>query len=111
MRAKTMPQKPTRKKVKMNLTPAYVSSTLSMVTRNLINMVAVIAFSGAVLFGVPFVLRTLDLRQLCANLIRRDRGSSRAKSGCLEAAPAKLINFSPTRYSKAAVSPNRALIV
>jgi hypothetical protein len=30
MRAKTMPQKPTRKKVKMNLTPAYVFSTLSM---------------------------------------------------------------------------------
>jgi hypothetical protein len=46
-----MPQKPTRKKVKMNLTPAYVSSTLSMATRNLINMVAVTAFSGAVRLG------------------------------------------------------------
>jgi hypothetical protein len=36
----------------MNLTPAYVSSTLSMATRNLINMVAVTAVSGAVLLGL-----------------------------------------------------------
>jgi hypothetical protein len=47
-----MPQKPKRKKVKMNLTPAYLSSTLSMATRNLINMVAVTAVSGAVLLGL-----------------------------------------------------------
>jgi hypothetical protein len=52
MRAKTMPQKPKRKKVKMNLTPAHVSSTLSMATRNLISMVAVTAVSGAVLLGL-----------------------------------------------------------
>ena len=52
MRAKTMPQKPTRKKVKANLTPAHVFSTLSMATRNLINMVVVTAFSGAVLLGL-----------------------------------------------------------
>ena len=52
MRAKTMPQKPKRKKAKMNLTPAYVSSTLSMATRNLISMVAVTAVSGAVLLGL-----------------------------------------------------------
>ena len=49
MRAKTMQQKPKRKKVKMNLTPAHVSSTLSMATHNLINMVAVTVVSGAVL--------------------------------------------------------------
>jgi hypothetical protein len=29
-----------------------------------------------------------------------NRGSSRTKSGCLEAALAKFINFSQTRYSK-----------
>ena len=52
MRAKTMQQKPKRKKGKMNLTPAYVSSTLSMATQNLINMVAVSAVSGAVLLGL-----------------------------------------------------------
>ena len=52
MRAKTMQQKLRRKKGKMNLTPAYVSSTLSMATRNLINMVAVTAVSGAVLLGL-----------------------------------------------------------
>jgi hypothetical protein len=51
MRAKTMPQEPKRKKVKMNLTPAHVSSTLSMATRNLISVVAVTAVSGAVLLG------------------------------------------------------------
>jgi hypothetical protein len=49
MRAKTTRQKPKRKKTKTNLTPAYVSSTLSMATQNLINMVAVTAVSGAVL--------------------------------------------------------------
>ena len=36
----------------MNLTPAYVSSTLSMATRNLINMVAVTTVAGAVLLGL-----------------------------------------------------------
>ena len=52
MRAKTMQQKPKRKKVKMILTPVYVSSTLSRATRNLINMVAVTAVSSAVLLGL-----------------------------------------------------------
>lgn len=42
-------QKPKRKKANTNLTPAYVSSTLSMATHNLINMVAITAVSGAVL--------------------------------------------------------------
>jgi hypothetical protein len=49
MRAKTTPQKPKRKKAKTNLTFAYVSSTLSMATHNLISMVAVTVVSGAVL--------------------------------------------------------------
>jgi hypothetical protein len=49
MRAKTARQKPKRKKAKTNLTPAYVSSTLSMAIHNLINMVAVTVVSGAVL--------------------------------------------------------------
>jgi hypothetical protein len=49
MRAKTARHKPKRKKAKTNLTPAYVSATLSMARHNLINMVAVTAVSGAVL--------------------------------------------------------------
>jgi hypothetical protein len=49
MRAKATQQKAKRKKTKTNLTRAYVSSTLSMATQNLINMVAVTAVSGAVL--------------------------------------------------------------
>jgi hypothetical protein len=49
MRAKTARQKPNRKKAKTNLTPAYVSATVSMARHNLINMVAVTAVSGAVL--------------------------------------------------------------
>jgi hypothetical protein len=52
MQSKTLLQKPRRKKVKMNLTPAYVASTRSMATRNLVNMVAVTAVSGAVLLGL-----------------------------------------------------------
>jgi hypothetical protein len=52
MRAKTMPQKPKRRKVKMNLMPAYVSSTPSMATRNPTNIVAITAVYGAVLLGL-----------------------------------------------------------
>jgi hypothetical protein len=42
-------QKSKRKKTKANRTFAYVSSTLSLATHNLINMVAITAVSGAVL--------------------------------------------------------------
>jgi len=42
-------QKPKRKEAKTNLALAYASSTLSMATHNLINMIAVTAVSGAVL--------------------------------------------------------------
>jgi hypothetical protein len=49
MRAKTVLQKPKRRRAKAKLTLAYVSSTLSMATQNLINMIAVTAVSGAVL--------------------------------------------------------------
>ena len=42
-------QKSKRKKAKANRTLAYVSSTLSMATHNLVNMVAITAVSGAVL--------------------------------------------------------------
>ena len=42
-------QKSKRKKAKSNGTPAYMSSTLSMATHNLINMFAITAVSGAVL--------------------------------------------------------------
>ena len=52
MRATTTRQKPKRKKAKTKLTLVYVSSTLSMVTRNLINMVSVTVVSGAVLVGL-----------------------------------------------------------
>lgn len=45
-------QKTKRKKAKTNLALAYLSSTLSMTTHNLINMVAVTAVSGTVLFGL-----------------------------------------------------------
>ena len=45
-------QKTKRKKAKTNLALAYLSSTLSMATHNLINMVAVTAVSGAVLLGL-----------------------------------------------------------
>ena len=42
-------QKSKRKKAKANRTFAYASSTLSMATHNLVNMVAFTAVSGAVL--------------------------------------------------------------
>ncbi len=45
-------QKPKRKEAKTNLALAYASSTLSMATHNLINMIAVTAVSGAVLLGL-----------------------------------------------------------
>jgi hypothetical protein len=45
-------QKSKRKKVKANRTLAYVSSTLSMATRNLVNMVAITAVLGAVLLAL-----------------------------------------------------------
>ena len=41
-----------RKKAKTNRTPAYVSSTLSMATHNLVYMVAITAVSGAVLLAL-----------------------------------------------------------
>jgi hypothetical protein len=65
MRAKTMQQKPKRKKVKMILTPAYVSSTLSRATRNLINMVAVTAVSARYCSGFwpPGIFETGSLRK------------------------------------------------
>ena len=42
-------QKSKRKKAKANRTLAYVSLTLSMVTHNLVNMVAITVVSGAIL--------------------------------------------------------------
>ena len=42
-------QKSKRKKAKANRTFAFVSSTLSMATHSLVNMVAITAVSGAVL--------------------------------------------------------------
>ena len=45
-------QKSKRKKAKANRTLAYVSSTLSMATHNLVNMVAITAVSGAVLLAL-----------------------------------------------------------
>jgi hypothetical protein len=44
------PQKSKRKK-KANRTLAYVSSTLSMATHNLVNMVAITAVSGTLLLA------------------------------------------------------------
>ena len=41
-----------RRKAKLNRTLAYVSSTLSMVTHNLVNMIAITAASGAVLLAL-----------------------------------------------------------
>jgi hypothetical protein len=46
---KTTPQKPRRKTAKLNSSRAYPASTVSMATQNLINMVAVMGVSGAVL--------------------------------------------------------------
>jgi len=45
-------QKSKRKKAKANRTLTYVSSTLSMATHNLVNMVAITAVSGAVLLAL-----------------------------------------------------------
>ena len=45
-------QKSKRNKAKANRTPAYVSSTLSMATHSLVNMVAITAVSGAALLAL-----------------------------------------------------------
>jgi hypothetical protein len=52
MSAKTTPQKARRKKSKTSLPPACASSTISMATQNLINMVVVFAASGTILLGL-----------------------------------------------------------
>jgi hypothetical protein len=52
MPAKTTPQKAKRKKSKTSPPPAYASSTISIVTQNLINMVVVFAVSGTILLGL-----------------------------------------------------------
>jgi hypothetical protein len=49
MRAKTTPQRSKRKKATTHQTPADTSPTSLMATRNLINVVAVVTTSGAVL--------------------------------------------------------------
>jgi hypothetical protein len=49
MRAKTTPQRSKRKKAKTSRPPAYAASMVSVAMRNLINMVAVVTTSGAVL--------------------------------------------------------------
>ena len=46
------PQKSKRKKAKANRTLAYMSSTLSMATRNLVNMIAITAVSSAALLAL-----------------------------------------------------------
>jgi hypothetical protein len=45
-------QKSRRKKVRANRTLSYVSSTMSMATHNLVNMVAVTAVSGMVVLAL-----------------------------------------------------------
>jgi hypothetical protein len=52
MPAKTTTQKPKRKKSTTSRSPSYPASTISVVTQNLINMVAVCAVSGTVLLGL-----------------------------------------------------------
>ena len=52
MAAKTTPQKAKSKKSKASPPPVYATSTLSVVTQNLFNMVAVSAVSGTVLLGL-----------------------------------------------------------
>ena len=54
-------QKSKRKKTKANRTLAYVSSTLSMATHSLVNMVAITAVSGAVLLALLAAKRFWDL--------------------------------------------------
>jgi hypothetical protein len=52
MAATTTPQKAKRKKSKASPPPVYATSTLSVVTQNLFNMVAVSAVSATVLLGL-----------------------------------------------------------
>jgi hypothetical protein len=52
MPASTTPQKAKRKKPKASPPPVYATSTLTVVTQNLFNMVAVSAVSGTVLIGL-----------------------------------------------------------
>jgi hypothetical protein len=52
MPAKKTPQTAKRKKSETSPLPAYATSTITMATQNLINMVAVFAVSGAVLLGL-----------------------------------------------------------
>jgi len=52
MSAKTPPQKPKRRKSRTSPAPIYATSTLTVATQNLINMVVVSAASGAVLLGL-----------------------------------------------------------
>jgi hypothetical protein len=52
MSAKTTSQKAKRKKSKASPPPVYAASTLSVVTQNLFNMIAVSAVSGTVLLGL-----------------------------------------------------------
>jgi hypothetical protein len=49
MREKTTPRKPKRKNAKSNLLQRNTASMVSMATQNLVNMVAVMSVSGAVL--------------------------------------------------------------
>jgi hypothetical protein len=52
MPARSTPQKAKRKKPKASPPPVHATSTLSVVTQNLLNMVAVSAVSGTVLLGL-----------------------------------------------------------
>jgi hypothetical protein len=52
MAAKTTPQIAKRKKSRQSPPPVCATSTISVVTQNLFNMVAVTAVSGMVLFGL-----------------------------------------------------------
>jgi hypothetical protein len=52
MTDKSARQKPKRKKSKAGWGPAYAAATISVATKNLINMVAVFAVSGTVLLGL-----------------------------------------------------------
>jgi hypothetical protein len=52
MSANTTLQNPKRKKSKKSPPPVYAASAISVVTQNLINMIAVSAVSGTVLLGL-----------------------------------------------------------
>ena len=52
MSAKTTPKEAKWKKSSTSPRPAYRTSTISMATNNLINMVVVFAASGAILLGL-----------------------------------------------------------